>query len=250
MATPASLIALASGRLTPLSRSALVLGLTLFVATLALVRPVHQAGGRLAMAPASLRALERGSPWADHAMLQEGASLFMPDSLDDVRATDAAQPDASPFAPFGPELRHDPAKALALPSSASTIRWTRLDEVFPFNEDRPYQTLGQKSPRLTPSPRVLQLDVFSDMNENVFKKAFRASDEFLKNHKPIQNKDLSYMRPAEFRLGLDAMGLQSKPYLLRSSGDATWDQSVGAWLQNLPWGLWLKPGSYRVVIGP
>lgn len=250
MASPASLFALASGRLTPLSRSALAAGVALFLATILLVRPVHEAAPRLSASPASVLVLASGSPLQDRAALLEGSNLFMPLSLDENRGVDVAQPDASPFTAFGPELRHDPAKPLALPTSDSTIRWTNLDEAFPLREDRPYQTLGHKIARPAPGARILRIDVFSDINENVFSKDVRAGDPQIINHKAFYTSGLSVSNPAEFRLGIDSMGLQSKPYMLTSSGDVAQDQFLTDWVRGLPWVLWLKPGSYRVVVGP
>lgn len=250
MASPASLFALASGRLTPLSRIALAAGAALFLATILLVRPVHEAAPRLAASPASVLLLAPGSPLQDRAALLEGSNLFMPLNLDENQGVDVAQPDASPFTAFGPELRHDPAKPLALPTSESTIRWTGLDEAFPLRDDRPYETLGQKAARSAPNPRVLRIDVFSDINENIFSKDIRSVDLQAYNNKSLKINALGVFTPIEFRLGIDSMGLQSKPYLLRSSGDAAQDQLLTDWVRRLPWGLWLKPGSYRVVIGP
>ena len=250
MASPASLFALASGRLTPLSRAALVLGLGLFGATILLVRPVHLAAPRLGLERPSVLALGHDSPWVERAQLQEGSALFMPGNGEDIRSGDAAQPDASPFPPFGPELRHDPAKPLALPSSDATPRWAGLDEAFPMREDKPYQTLGEKPSRAAPRARLLSIQVISDNNESVLRKDFAAGDPLIKSHKLLNDRDLKITTAVEFRLGLDGMGLESRPYLLRSSGHADWDQAAGEWLGGLPWSAWLKPGSYRVVVGP
>lgn len=255
MAGPASLVTLASGRLTPLSRAALVLGLGLFLAVILLVRPVHTPAGRLVPTRAAVIALDRASPWVDRAMLQDGAGLFMSPTSEVVRGSDAAQPDASPFPPFGPELRHDPAQPLSLDAlgPANDRRWSTLEEAFPAIEGSPYQTLGQKphrpDTRSLPS-RVVQIIAYSDINEKVFRKDLRSGDDLVRNHKALFGNGISSLSPIELRLGIDGMGLQSKPYLLRSSGDVAWDQSVMDWAQRLPWGVWLRPGSYRVVIGP
>lgn len=254
MARPSSLVTLASGRLTPLSRLALALGLGLFVAVILLVRPVHEPGVRLVPERATILTLEHSSPWVDRAMLEEGAGLFMPVSLEGSRGSDASQPDASPFPAFGPELRHDPAQPLALETSEGVKgKWMTLEEAFPSAEGFPYLTLGQKPRR--PDARVLtartlQLSAYSDINENVFNRDFLSNDEYIKGHKLLFDKGIRLFGSIELRLGVDAMGLQSKPYLLRSSGSVEWDQALVEWAQALPWAIWLKPGSYRVVIGP
>lgn len=250
MVARSSLITLASGRLTPLSRLALVLGLGLFAALVLLVQPVHRATPALVAVRASVRAVEPGSAWAERAELEEGSSMFMPTPREVVPLTDAAQPDAAPFSAFGPEYRHDPSKPLAISSSALPIRWKSLEQAFPISEDRPFATLGQKSPRPAPEARPLQVQVFSDLNENVIARDFSTFFREDKGLKSLFSNSLGIKSPVEMRLGIDAMGLQSKPYLIRSSGDNEWDQAVCGWARTLPWTSWLKPGSYRVVVGP
>lgn len=252
MPRPSSLIALASGRLTPLNRVALTLGLGLFLATILLVRPVHHPAPRLVLQPSSVLALDRNSPLLDKAFLQEGAALFMSAAQPDARGIDAAQPDASPFQAFGPEFRQEPNKSLVLSSdnTEAQARWPELDAYFPLTEDRPLATIGQKTSRILPKARVLQVQVFSESNEFSFTRDFPFSDPLVKNHKALLNSRLSVISVSEFRLGIDNFGLESAPYLLRSSGDKEIDRITGEWVGGLPWLLWLKPGSYRVVIGP
>ena len=250
MAGPTSLIMLASGRLTPLNRLALSLGLGLFAATILLVRPVHQPEARLVLSGPTVVALDRNSPLLDRAFLQEGTSLFISSAQSDMPGVDAAQPDAAPFQVFGPEFRQDPAKSLTLSPEGNRAGWPALDEVFPFADDRPLTTLGQKPERALPKPNALHMQVFSEINESVMARSFSASDPYVKNHKELVKSGLRSYSTVEIRLGIDAFGLESSPYLLRSSGDAELDRLAVEWARGLPWTGWLKPGSYRVVIGP
>jgi hypothetical protein len=245
-----TLLTLASGRLTPLSQTALVFSLTLFAAMIFLVRPVHEAAPRLKLVCPSAMVLGSQSPWVERALLQESSSLYMPSVQVDGRSGDVAQPDASPFSAFAPELQHDPAKALSIPSEQSSARWLTIDEAFPLVDQEPFLTLGQKAHALTLRTRQVQIQVFSDLYENVFKKDFVASDPEPLNAKSLTVSNLKGLKPLEMRLGIDTYGVQAKPFLLRSSGDAAWDRSVLEWAAKLPWVTWLKPGSYRVVVGP
>lgn len=251
MASPANLFALASGRLTPLSRTALTVGLGSLLAIVLLFEPVHQAAPRAVAVPAHTRLLENGSPWAERAQLLEGGTLFMPGKAEVAPPADTAQPDASPFAAFGPELIHDPAKPLALPAKGEVTPWKDLDAAFPWNEGYPLATLGQKSPPDTRlASRVMRLQVFSDKNEIIYSRDFQSGDVLIKNYKRLEYSDLNKISPCEIRLGIDTFGLQSNPYLLRTSGEAGRDQAVLDWSREMPWARWLPPGSYRVVIGP
>jgi hypothetical protein len=163
---------------------------------------------------------------------------------------DVAQPDASPFAAFGPQLQHDPAKALSIPTEQSSGRWLTLDDAFPLADQEPFLTLGQKSRPVGLATRQIQIQVFSDLSENVFKKDISVNDPAPLSAKSLISNDLKLIRPLELRLGIDAYGVQAKPFILRSSGDVAWDRSVLEWAAKLPWVTWLKPGSYRVVVGP
>lgn len=250
MARRFTLLTLASGRLTPLSQTALVFSLTLFAAMIFLVRPVHEAAPRLKFVAPSALVLGVKSPWVEQALLQESSSLYMPAVQADGRSGDVAQPDASPFSAFAPEFQHDPAKPLSISPGQSSTRWMTLDEAFPLADQDPFLTLGQKTRSVALPTRRVQIQVFSDLYENILKKDFSSSDPEILRFKPLTDSNLKNIKPLEMRLGIDTYGVQAKPFLLRSSGDADWDRSVLEWAAKLPWVTWLKPGSYRVVVGP
>lgn len=250
MLAPRSLITLASGRLTRLNRVALALGLGLFVATILLVRPVHEPSPSMVQVRATVRALDQGSPLLDRASLLDASSLFMAPSQPDVRSIDAAQPDAAPFQSFGPELSPDPSKSLATQPEGSLARWPELSELFPLAGETPFATIGQKSARSLPKARTLHVEVYSEKSETVIRRTFSASDPLLKNHKELIDSGLRASNALELSVGVDAFGIQANPSLLRSSGDEERDRRAVEWARTLPWGGWLRAGSYRVVIGP
>ncbi len=250
MVAPRSLMTLASGRLTRLNRLALALGLGLFAATVLLVRPVHEPSPPMALSQATVLALDRGSPLLERASLLDSSSLFMAPSQPDFRGIDAAQPDAAPFQSFGPELSSDPSKSLETLPGGSLARWPDLGELFPLVKDAPYTTIGQKPPRSLPKARSLSMEVYSEKNEIVLRRSFQAIDPLIKGHKALINSNLRALKPLELSVGFDAFGIQANPSLLRSSGDDERDRQAVEWARTLPWGAWLGPGSFRVVIGP
>lgn len=251
MARPAALFALASGRLPPLTRIALLAGLGALLALVVLFEPVHPGAPRAVAGPAFAQVLDPRAAWAERAALQEGGAWLLSSPAENTRPADVAQPDASPFGAYGPELAQDPAKPLALPGSNAATPWKNLDAAFPWQADNPYLTLGQKGALdAKVSAYKVKIVVYSDNNEVVFSRDFRPEDESFKSSKALSINDLSLIMPVELRLGLDNFGVQSNPYLLRTSGDSFRDQAVLDWARQLPWARWLRPGSYRVVIGP
>lgn len=248
MARPAALFALASGRLTPLTRIALLAGLGALFALVVLFEPVHSGAPRAVAGPAFTQVLDPRSAWAERASLQDGGAWLLSLPAESTRPADVAQPDAAPFTAYGPELSQDPAKPLVLPDQSPTTPWKNLEAAFPWHGDNPYQTLGQRpglDARLT--ARMLKVEVYSDKNEFVFSREFRSGEDSLKH---LDKSVLNLVVPVEIRVGIDGFGIQSNPYLLRSSGDRQADQSVLDWSRQFAWARWLKPGSYRVVIGP
>jgi hypothetical protein len=71
-----------------------------------------------------------------------------------------------------------------------------------------------------------------------------------KIHKLLSINALKIKNPVEFRFGIDAFGLQAKPLLTLSSGDADFDQLALAWVSRQAWHRDLPSGSYRLQIGP
>lgn len=250
MVAPRSLITLASGRLTRLNRVALALGLGLFGATILLVRPVHEPAPAMVQTRATLLSLDKGSPLLDRATLLDASSLFMAPSQPDMRGVDSAQPDAAPFQSFGPELSPDPSRSLGTLPEGGMARWPELAELFPLAGDVPYATIGQKPARVLPKARSLSIEVISEKNEVVLRRSFASSDSLIKNHKDLLNSGLKATFPMEISVGVDAFGVQASPFLLRSSGEGERDRRALEWARTLPWAVWLRPGSYRVVVGP
>ena len=51
-------------------------------------------------------------------------------------------------------------------------------------------------------------------------------------------------------IGLDSLGLQGAPTLVRSTGDKAVDRGILTWAAGVPWAKHLPSGSYRLTVVP
>ena len=247
---PGRLLALASGRVPALARTAVLGGLLLLLLAWVVLDPGHQPQPRLAPAPPTVVALRADSPWVDRAELADPASLY----LESPRGSDTlpilAQPEATPFLAFGPDLRSQPDQPLGLASPRSKPDALQAPGFLLLPEDQPLLTLGQKPQRALPLTRPPLCEVLSDGGELLRQIPILESDTRKVILKLFSDNILTINGPVEFRLGIDNYGLQSPPFLTRSSGLPNLDQATLQWASAQPWFRTLPPGSYLLRFGP
>lgn len=246
----ARLLTLANGRVPLGPRLLAWTCLLLFLGAWAALDPGHRAAPRLVPAPPEAFLLPPRSPWVERAELADPASLFLraPSRLADVPVT--AQPEATPFLAYGPDLRTQPGQPLsALPTSGKAT--SQSPSALLLRPDPyPLRTLGQAANASPPTPRRPIGEVFSDSGEVLLQLEIAEYASAIKIHKLLSISALSSKNAAEFRIGIDAFGLQAKPFLTLSSGDSTLDQAALEWAASQPWASRLPPGSYRLRVGP
>jgi len=244
------LLTLASGRVPAPARLAAATGLLSLLLAWVAFDPGHQANPRILPAPPHALALPPDSPWVDRAQLADPASLFLQGPPGSSPMPILAQPEATPFLAYGPDLRSQPGQPLSLGNPLS--RPSTLDPVAVLlePESQPLVTLGQKSPGALPSPRDPLCEVLSDQGEIVRSIPIKEASVRSKIHKMLSNNVLSVKNPVELRLGIDNFGLQAPPFLTLSSGHDPLDQTFVLWASNQPWAQGLPPGSYRLRLGP
>lgn len=246
----ASLLTLASGRIPLPARLLGGSGLALLAAAWILLDPGHTPRPRLQpVSPAALL-LDWQSPWVERAELADPASLFLrsPTDLADLPVT--AQPEATPFLAFGPDLRAQPGQPLATRTLAPSPSTQTPIDLLLQPESLPFRTLGQKPALAPPLPRRALAEVVSDSGETMFSQEITEGSVEKKIHKAFSDNILSIRNCPEFRLAIDAFGQQAKPFLLLSSGDSALDQASLEWAAGQDWRRHLPPGSYRLRVGP
>jgi len=246
----ARLLTLASGRVLLGPRLLVWTCLILLLGAWAVLDPGHRAAPRLIPAPPETLLLPPRSPWVERAELADPANLFLraPSRLADVPVT--AQPEATPFLAYGPDLRTQPGQPLgALPTTPKASSQTPTALLLK-PDSYPLRTLGQVAHATPPTPRRPTCEVISDSGEVVFRLEITDDSPAGSIHKILSISSLTSNKPAEFRMGIDAFGLQAKPFLTVSSGDPSLDQAALGWAVSQPWARRLPPGSYRLRVGP
>ena len=247
---------LAGGRVPPLTRTALIAGLAVFLAALVLVRPTD--GGLPKAEP-----LRGGVRWvaADHAptegvLLLDPSVAYLPGRLInpvDLRPAGPRPSEETPFARLDRRLGHDPQKTaaapikLADPSSPSPANSSSLAAAEPFT------TFGRANlTQSGASPRVGVFEVYpvSGAKKPSITGILPHFESFSSNNKKNNNNLAPLWGSYEAIVGVDSLGQAGLPAMSRSSGDAGVDQALGRWAASVPWARHLAPGTYRLVVSP
>ena len=246
----ARLLTLANGRVPRATRLLAWAGLALLTAAWVLLDPGHVGSPAAQASPPTTVLLPPRSAWVDRAELADPAGLFLrpPLQLDAPLVT--AQPEATPFLAYGPDLRTQPGQPLAtLPIPAPATKPDALTLLLQ-PEKNPLRTLGLGLNPQPPEARRGSVEVFSDSGELVISEELSQGDFANIIHKTFSVNNLKTISPSEFRLGIDAFGQQSPPFLTSPSRLPELDQAALQWVGSQPWAKRLPPGSYRIRIGP
>lgn len=247
---------LAGGRLPPLTRTALVAGLVVFLITLALVRPTD--GGLPPVEPVrgGVRWLGKGNGSAEAAVLLDPSVAYMPARLvgtSDVSLSGPKPTEGTPFPRLDRMLSNDPLKSDEPPLKVGEPSAPSLASAVPLTQAEPYITLGRVNLAQSSIPsRAGAFEVFSLSGER------KAIISGIMPHLDINNDKInsknSKSNPLwsvfEATFGIDSLGLQGPPALARSSGDLAVDRAILRWTKEVPWARHLPPGSYRLTVVP
>jgi hypothetical protein len=242
--------------LPPLTRRALLAGLVVFLAALVLVRPTD--GGLPAVEPlrAGVRWVAKGDGTSEAAVLLDPSVAYMPARLINVpEATmvGSKPSEETPFARLDRRLLSDPMKADAPPFKMTDPTSPSLASAVPLAQAEPFTTFGRVN--LTQSsitPRHGSFEVFS-LNGGIKPTISGILPPLgIKNAELVdKNKENTPLVAIfEATIGVDSLGLQGTPALVRSSGDRAVDRGILTWAAAVPWDKHLPPGSYRLTVVP
>ncbi len=248
---------LAGGRLPPLTRTALLCGLTAFVGALVFFSP--GAGGHPAARPLTqgVRLVPPGDVRTESVVLLDSSAVYLPAPSKVAKSGrgEVGQPEDTPFAKATPILQFDPAKPLGEDSTLQVPRQTipAAAQAIPLAAQEPLTTFGSKGFRdLKIEPRAAFFEVFT--MEGGYKSVINGKiahfDDKNKSSDVIFDKNAPLGGNFEVILSVDSLGQAPLGAVLRHSGSKALDDAVRRWAGSIPWGQRLPPGVYRLVVGP
>ena len=248
---------LAGGRLPPLTRTALLCGLSAFVGALVFFSP--GAGGRPAARPLTqgVRLVPPGDVRTESVVLLDSSAVYLPAPAKVAKSGrgEVGQPEDTPFAKATPILQFDPAKPLGEDSTLQVPRQTipAAAQAIPLAAQEPLTTFGSKGFRdLKIEPRAAFFEVFT--MEGGYKSVINGKithfDDKNKDSDISFDKNTPFGGNFEVILSVDSLGQAPLGAVLRHSGSKALDDAVRRWAGSIPWGQRLPPGVYRLVVGP
>ena len=248
---------LTGGRIPPLTRTALLSGLILFLLTLLIFQP--GAGGNIPAQPltSGVRLVPPGDARTESVVLLDSSAVYFPVQSAFARAgrTEVGQPEDAPFAKPSPVLQFDPAKPLG---KDSTLQVPRRDAPEPAKavlliEADPFTTFGSKGYRgegLASQAAFFKIYSFSGgINPIISGKITHFND---KNGKKddLFTKNNPFNSTFEVVLSVDSFGKAPLGSEVRHSGSKLLDEAIRRWAADVDWAGQLPPGAYRLIVGP
>jgi hypothetical protein len=247
---------LAGGRLPPLTRTALVAGLVVFLVTLVLVRPTD--GGLPPVEPVrgGVRWVGKGNGSAEAAVLLDPSVAYMPAKLVSAPEVSLAGPkpaEGTPFPRLDRRLSNDPLKTDEPPLKVGEPSAPALASAVPLAQADPYTTFGRANLAQASLPgRVGTFEVYplGGAKNPVISGIMPHFDDDKSKILDKNSKSAPLWSLFEATFGVDSLGLQGSPALARTSGDSAVDRAILRWAKGVPWSRHLPPGSYRLMVVP
>jgi len=248
---------LTGGRLPPLTRTALLCGLGVFVGALLFFSP--GAGGRPPATPLThgVRLALPGDVRTESVVLLDSSAVYFPTISRVAKGGrgEVGQPEDSPFTSFPPVLQFDPAKPLGKDSSLELPRQVIPSAVLaiPLSAQEPLVTFGTKGFRdLKIEPRAAFFEVFPVQGgyKSIVSGKIAHLDAKKWNNDVVIDKNPPLVGNFEVILSVDSLGQAPLGAILRYSGSKSHDEAVQRWAASMDWSKRLPPGIYRLIVGP
>jgi hypothetical protein len=248
---------LAGGRLPPLTRTALLCGLSAFVGALVFFSP--GAGGCPPAQPLTqgVRLVPPGDARTESVVLLDSSAVYLPAPTKAAKAGrgEVGQPEDAPFAASSPILQFDPAKPLGKDSMLQVPRQAipAPAQAIPLTAQEPLTTFGSQGFRdVKLEPRAAFFEVYP--LQGGYKSLINGKiTHFIDNkyeNGVISGKNATLDGSFEAILSVDSLGQSPLGAVLRHTGSKTLDEAVRRWAASIEWGQRLPPGVYRLIVGP
>ena len=248
---------LTGGRIPPLTRTALLCGLGLFLLTLLVFKP--GAGGIAPAQPLAngVRLVAPGDARTESVVLLDTSAVYFPakSALGGVGRSEVGQPEDAPFARFAPTLQYDPSRTQV---QESALRVPRREmpppaKAVPLAEAAPFTSFGTKGYAGSGlSPRAAFFEVYPLSGGNKCLMSGKVTHFNNKNGVKIElnSKNAPFESNFEVILSVDSFGKAPLGSEVRHSGSKELDEAIRLWASGIDWAGQLPPGAYRLIVGP
>ena len=248
---------LTGGRIPPLTRTALLSGLGLFLLTLLVFKP--GAGGNDPAQPLTngVRLVAPGDARTESVVLLDTSAVYFPSkpAMGGAGRSEVGQPEDAPFAKSAPVLQFDPSRPLG---KESTLQVPRREtpppaKAIPLAEVAPFTTFGTRSfsgEGITARAAFFEVYPVSGSskpiisgNINHFNSKNGIKDDLISKNAPFKSI-------YEVILSVDSFGKAPLGSEVRLSGTKALDEAIRRWASGTDWAGQLPPGAYRLIVGP
>jgi hypothetical protein len=241
----------------PLTRTALLCGLGLFLLTLLVFTP--GAGGRQPAPPLSdgVRLVPPGDVRTESVVLLDTSAVYFPGrpTMGGGGRAEVGQPEDAPFPKAASILQFDPSKPLG---KDSTLQVPRHDipsaaKALPITEASPFSSFGSQGLKGEGiAPRYAFFKIYPVYGGNLPVLSGNITHSMLKNDANGFNNLINapFNDYFEVILSVDSMGKAPLGGVVRLSGSKALDDAIQGWARGIDWSKQLSPGVYRLIVGP
>ncbi len=248
---------LTGGRIPPLTRTALLCGLGLFLLTLLIFKP--GAGGNEPARPISdgVRLVPPGDARTESVVLLDTSAVYFPgkSTISGAARAEVGQPEDAPFPRVASVLQFDPAKPLGKDSTLQVPRQSApiAAKAVPISEAEPFSGFGiQGFKGEGVAPRMAFFEVYPIGGSKNSILSGKIDHLSLKNEINGDKNELNtpFKSVFEVILSVDSLGKAPLGGKVRLSGSNSLDAAIQRWAQGIDWSKQLPPGVYRLIVGP
>jgi hypothetical protein len=248
---------LTGGRIPPLTRTALLAGLGLFLLALLVFKP--GAGGNAPAQPLAngVRLVAPGDARTESVVLLDTSAVYFPakSTLGGVGRAEVGQPEDAPFAKSSPVLQFDPSRPIG---KESTLQVPRLEaplpaKAVPLSEAAPFTTFGTRSltgEGLPARAAFFEIYPISGSSKPIISGKITHFNDKNGVKDDLISKNNPFNSVFEVILSVDSLGKAPLGGEVRHSGSPSLDEAIRRWASGSDWAGQLPPGAYRLIVGP
>jgi hypothetical protein len=248
---------LAGGRLPPLTRTALLSALCVFILALLFFAPGATPRPAAQSLTNAVRLVPEGDVRAESVILLDSSAVYIPQraKVDASGQGRLGQPEDAPFGRPAPVLQFDPTRPLNKESGLQIPVQSVPAPVqaSPLASQNPFATFGMRSTRDSSiDSRAGFYEVYPQggANNPIIIGKITHFDELKGEKRHLASQDLRFENLFEVILTVDSLGKAPLGANSRRTGNLELDAAIIRWAAGVAWHQKLPPGQYRLIVGP